>query len=415
MEGRALLGMARDNRVQEIQSAVALGVPVDFPNPIGQTALMVASLWGNLEAIQALLKLGADPNKKNEGGATPLHFAAAGKRNAAAACELLLAAGADPDIVDEMGCMPYERADDPQLRTRLGGPDQRLFDYAAANNTEGLRELLTSGAVRTVRAFDQEGRHALNVAVAQNNGTDAIQLLVEVDKDLAIMPDMTGNCALHVAAEAGAEEAAKVLIPLLSKEQLNQRNLHLSEYSQGSWSSGQVTITPWDKTALAIAVETGDEDMARLLLAAGADPNIPGFDGASCLHAAVQAQDADMARLLLENGADPNQPSKDISSCLHAIAQRGPVALLKLLLKHGADVKAVNDDGWSALHLAARAGAVEKVQVLLEAGADPGLATKQGHTALALAITNGRSAVQKALEEATAASGAVPIVAPVAS
>lgn len=28
-------------------------------------------------------------------------------------------------------------------------------------------------------------------------------------------------------------------------------------------------ITPWDKTPLAIAVDTGDEDMARLLLEAG--------------------------------------------------------------------------------------------------------------------------------------------------
>jgi len=29
-------------------------------------------------------------------------------------------------------CMPYERADDPQLRLRLGGPDPRLFEYAGA-------------------------------------------------------------------------------------------------------------------------------------------------------------------------------------------------------------------------------------------------------------------------------------------
>lgn len=36
-------------------------------------------------------------------GATPLHFAAAAKRNAAEACEVLLAAGADPNVVDEMG------------------------------------------------------------------------------------------------------------------------------------------------------------------------------------------------------------------------------------------------------------------------------------------------------------------------
>jgi len=52
---------------------------------------------------QALLKLGADPNKTNQGGATALHFAAAAKRNAAAAVEVLLDGGADPLVVDDMG------------------------------------------------------------------------------------------------------------------------------------------------------------------------------------------------------------------------------------------------------------------------------------------------------------------------
>ncbi|KAI8470987.1 MAG: ankyrin repeat-containing domain protein [Monoraphidium minutum] len=181
MEGRALLGMARDDKVAEIQAAVELGIPVDFGNPIGQTALMIASLWGNLNAIQALLQLGADPNKANQAGATALHFAAAAKRNAAAACELLVQAGADPTIEDDMGCMPYERADDPKLRTRLGGPDPRLFEFAAANDAEGLRQLLLTGAVKSVRSLDPEGRHALNLAVAANNGTDAIDMLLEAD------------------------------------------------------------------------------------------------------------------------------------------------------------------------------------------------------------------------------------------
>lgn len=58
MEGRALLGMARDNRPDDIRAAAALGVPVDWPNPIGQTALMIASLWGNLEAMKVGVNVG---------------------------------------------------------------------------------------------------------------------------------------------------------------------------------------------------------------------------------------------------------------------------------------------------------------------------------------------------------------------
>lgn len=62
-----LLGLARDNKVGEIAAAVKLGVPVDWHNAIGQTALMVASLWGNVDAVKELLRLGADPNRANEG------------------------------------------------------------------------------------------------------------------------------------------------------------------------------------------------------------------------------------------------------------------------------------------------------------------------------------------------------------
>lgn len=32
---------------------------------MGQTPLMVASLWGSVQAMAALLQLGADPNKAN--------------------------------------------------------------------------------------------------------------------------------------------------------------------------------------------------------------------------------------------------------------------------------------------------------------------------------------------------------------
>lgn len=51
-------------------------------NQIGQTALHVAALWGHVEAIEALLELGAEVDVQNCGGATPLHFAAMAKSRA---------------------------------------------------------------------------------------------------------------------------------------------------------------------------------------------------------------------------------------------------------------------------------------------------------------------------------------------
>ncbi|GBF91748.1 hypothetical protein Rsub_04052 [Raphidocelis subcapitata] len=407
LEGRALLGMARDNKTADIKAAVRLGVPVDYANPIGQTALMVAALWGNLEAVATLLELGADVNKTNQGGATPLHFAAAAKRNAAAAVDALLAAGADPSASDSVGCLPFERADDPAVRIKLGGPDPRLFEFAAAGDAEGIRGLLTSGAVKSLRASDPDGRHALTLAAgAGEEAAAAVELILEIDPGLAAVPDMTGNCPLHAAAEAGNEAAARALLRVLGPEDIDQRNLQLSEYSQGSWSSGAEEIAPWDKTPLALAVEAGDEAMTQLLLDAGADPNIPGFDGACPLHAAVAAGDEGIAALLLEKGADANRPAKDVRSALHSAAQRGPASLLALLLAHGADASAANEGGWTPLHLAARAGSAEKIKALLAAGADASAATSAGHTAAGLAAANGKEAARALLEAAAAGAAA---------
>ena len=46
-------------------------------NGVGQTALHVACLWGNIEAAQALVTAKADLNAQNNfSGASPLHCAA---------------------------------------------------------------------------------------------------------------------------------------------------------------------------------------------------------------------------------------------------------------------------------------------------------------------------------------------------
>ena len=67
-----LLGFARDNLAAEIRAAVADGVDVNSSNAFKQTALHIAALHGNLEAMTALLECGADANAANERSMRPL-------------------------------------------------------------------------------------------------------------------------------------------------------------------------------------------------------------------------------------------------------------------------------------------------------------------------------------------------------
>ena len=57
--------------------------------------------------VTALLNAGADPNARNELGATPLHFAARSSKTPAVV-SALLDAGADPDARDQYGDTPWD-------------------------------------------------------------------------------------------------------------------------------------------------------------------------------------------------------------------------------------------------------------------------------------------------------------------
>lgn len=79
-------------------------------------------------------------------------------------------------------------------------------------------------------------------------------------------------------------------------------------------------------------------------------------------------------RLLLANGANPNIPSTlevGYNTPLHTAASKGYGDLLELLLKAGVDLNARNQLGQTALHQAARQRQIPLVKALLAAGADP--------------------------------------------
>ena len=157
--------------------------------------------------------------------------------------------------------------------------------------------------------------------------------------------------------------------------------------------------------------------MVRLLLDAGASPNTN--DGAryprSALKGSVEANNPDMTRVLLEAGANP-----DVGQPIGEAVGRGDHRCLELLLSHGARVAgtwavgaAVYHDDPRAVALlleALRAGAAEVKQeatdalpdaaanaspdvvvALLAAGADPEASDEHGVSALRLAVRAGKN------------------------
>lgn len=77
------------------------GDPLTFKDADGDTALHMAAIAKDIEAVSWLLNAGLDPNAIGDMGQTALHWAITNKNKEMA--DLLVSFGARTDIVDEFG------------------------------------------------------------------------------------------------------------------------------------------------------------------------------------------------------------------------------------------------------------------------------------------------------------------------
>uniref|UniRef100_A0A6I8NU11 Notch receptor 4 n=1 Tax=Ornithorhynchus anatinus TaxID=9258 RepID=A0A6I8NU11_ORNAN len=208
---------------------------VDSQGPDGVTPLMSAVCCGGAEAEgpgpgpggaggpwEPLLCRGASPQTHTVGsGETPLHLAARFSRPSAA--RRLLEAGADPNRPDRAGRTPLHAAVAADarevcqilLRNRETAVDPRMEDgttplmLAARLAVEDLVEELIQ-AQADVGARDNRGKTALHWAAAVNNSLAARALIqAGADKNAQDSRDQT---PLFLAAREGALEAARLLL-----------------------------------------------------------------------------------------------------------------------------------------------------------------------------------------------------------
>lgn len=129
---------------------------------------------------------------------------------------------------------------------------------------------------------------------------------------------------------------------------------------------------PGGSTPLMYAALYGDAESVRLLLEAGADPNISNEAGATPLMWAVD--DIDKTRLLIRSGADVDARSDDgRTPLLIAAARPGSYDIIKLLLDHKANPSQVVNTyrgPMTPLRLAGEAGDEPLLRLLLERGAN---------------------------------------------
>lgn len=143
---------------KDVENLLGSGANVELCDKLSNTALHWAMLGGCVSAISALVQHGANINKQNNDGETPLHFAAGITSPASADCvQYLLQAGADPNIASTNGHTPLH--------------------YAACSGNVGVvRKLIEGGAHPNCE--DTEGETPLHVAASELNGRGVIRALL---------------------------------------------------------------------------------------------------------------------------------------------------------------------------------------------------------------------------------------------
>lgn len=169
--------------------------------------------------------------------------------------------------------------------------------------------------------------------------------------------------------------------------------------------------------ALHDAVWSGRLEIVRVLLEAGANPNITHLEaGSTPLDYAAVKNELDIAQLLLDHGADARAVNRNGSTALHLAAARGYTSVARLLLDHGASIVALDSSGSSPLDEAAWKGFADTCSLLLDRGASVNAANPEtGKTPLNEAASNGQvKAVRLLLSRGADASiadksGATPL------
>jgi ankyrin repeat protein len=317
-----------------------------------------------------------------------------------------------------------------------------------------VRLFIESGV--DVNQPDRNGFTPLMIA-SWNGNADAAKLLLKNGANSnAAMAD--GRTALQFAKRAQRVEIVKMLMARGAKD-FNQMNNDLATavindkpnevqnlLSQGADPDirfSDIKLADSDELAFSVfgsytplteAANAGSEEVARILLEHGADPNRTDRDGDSALMYAARKGNTGIVKLLLQKKADVNlrsggqtavsiarqkgfteierlldqqdltasnpprkeEPPKETQPLILA-AKMGESAKVKLLLDQGAQVNETDQEGATALIQAAAEGKDDVVQLLLNAKADINLKDHYGSTATMHAASRGQTGCLKLL------------------
>ena len=363
--------------VAVIADLLKAGADPDSANAQGQTALMVLARTSNVEAARLLIRKGARVNAAEKlRGQTALMWAAA--ESQPAMIRELLARGADVNATTPVNENQRQVSGEPRAQYRPAGGFTALMFAARQGCLECAKLLVEKGA--RVDYADPEGVTPLILAV-YNFYFDTGAYLLSKGANPNLW-DWWGRTALYCAVDLNTiPRGGRADLPSLDKvtslemiERLLKAganpNLQLKllpPYRAVGADRGADTMLSIGTTPLIRAAKAGDAAAIRLLLAHGANPDLPQQGGITPIMAAAglgstsidtrgslktQGEAVQSIELLLAAGGDINLQDKQGRSALHGAAFWGWNDVVKALAANHAQLQAKDAKGLTPLDYA---------------------------------------------------------------
>lgn len=361
----ALLSAIETRNSKMVEQLLDRGVSADTgPGP---NALREAVRHHDIEIVRLLLLFGADPNAIDKNGFTPLFSAV--EESFLDAASVLLKYGADPNL-----------SAGPE-------PDSPLALSISDDKFSITRLLLTYGGDAQHNMAD--GDTVLIKAISKKCSRKIIELLLEYGAD-ANGKNREGKTPLFDAITSGR---ADVVASLLD----HGADPNLPGPKHMLWPS--TYQTPCLKLLLArgadpkkapgcmeLATSINNIESVRVLIKAGVNPNAKKDGTYTPLCTAIRDNRPDIFQLLLANGADPNVPASEYP-CFKCVTHNR-VQYLAPLVAAGADLHSPK----GILETAVQFNNVEAINWLLDNGVPANdKVPKTGATALTTAIRENRA------------------------